>query len=95
MREAVCALLSEAASSRVDPEERRVLLNAKAQLESGIKLDAVVASLPHLRYAKGLLMALGWAAEAEEAKDPAWQREAREECDRFSNWYRETLHPQE
>ena len=91
MREEIAKLLSEAAASRVDAKEKEALEGARAQLEAGMSLDAVVSGLPHLRYAKGLLTALGWAAEAEEAKDPAWQREAREECQKAVRHYRQVL----
>ena len=93
MREQIQTLLSEAAASRMDPKEKEALESARAQLEAGMSLDMVVASLPHLRYAKGLLVALGWAAEMEDAQDPAWKREAQEECQKAIKHYRQVLPP--
>ena len=60
-------LLKTAAASRVSAEERDALAAAAGKVKAGDDLDAVAAGLPSMRYAKGLVMALGWASEAMDA----------------------------
>lgn len=93
LRKEIAALLLAAAKSRVDPHEKEILMEAKSRVEQGDSIDRIVGDLPHLRYARGLIDALGWAAEFEYARDEAWRREAREECTKSANYYRKTLHP--
>ena len=89
LRHEVAALLRAASEHRVSLEERVALAKAAERIMDREPPDLVASTLPHMRYAKGITMALGWAAEAMETNDEAWQRECMEEFARYRDWYLE------
>jgi len=90
-RAEVVKLLDRASRSRVSFHERLALARLRDRVASGESLGAL--ELPPLRYARGLLMALGWAAEAETTFDEAWRQECLAEFESWRRWYLRTLQP--
>lgn len=88
-------LLEAAVQSRVSENERWALERASDRVWFGSELDYVVLGLPQLRMARGLIFALGWAAEFEDAKDEEWRKEALSEYEKAVEWYRKTLSREE
>lgn len=75
-----------AAESRVDAKERQALVIAAESVRGQVPLDQVMSRLPSMRYTKGLVMALGWAAEALGSQG-VWREEALAEYRRMREWY--------
>lgn len=91
LRDQVSKLLALAAKSRVSVAEQQALWRSKAMLDAGESFGDVARSIPSMRYTKGLVMALDWAAEVEETHNPEWKVEAVGEFKRFATWYEELL----
>lgn len=88
LRAELSALLKQAAEARVEAKEKQALEHASEQVWHWGRIDYVTKNLPYMRYLKGLIFALDWAAEIEEAADPAWRAEAVREYERAVRWFR-------